>query len=110
MKRIFKVFAIVMVFCFLLSACSAGDNFEKNILGKWSLDEGCKGYYDLTFFDDGTCIYSDRTGSSCDWAIVNDNKLKLDLNTPVYTISSITSKKMILLDGDTEVTYSKVED
>ena len=110
MKRIFKVFALVTVFCFLLSACSSGNNYEKNILGKWSLDEESKGYYDLTFFDDGTCIYSDNTGSSCDWAIVNDNKLKLDLDTPIYTIYSITSEKMILLDGDTEVIYHKVEE
>lgn len=49
MKRIFKVFALVTVFCFLLSACSSGNNYEKNILGKWSLDEESKGYYDLTF-------------------------------------------------------------
>ena len=112
----FLLSALLLVFALLIcTACGKGGNIEKKIVGSWYMDgrptvtrDGEYGPT-FTFYDDGTCQIASEYGV-CEWAIVNDNQLKLTNyygETSVAEISEITKDTLTLFDGHRSMYYQR---
>ena len=103
MKVFRSIIAIVLVLSliFALSACSSK---KEKLVGTWEADG-----YSFTFNSDGTCKMG-FGGYSVDGTYkVDGDKLSLTFNgeTESMTIDSVDGSKLVLVDGNETVTFTK---
>lgn len=99
-KNLLAMISIMLLATVLLMGCG-GKNYEKELVGSWYA-EGDEPVF--TFYDDGTCeidIYGYTTG---EWAVVNENQLKLTVyfdEFKIYPIISLDKGCLTInIDGD----------
>lgn len=99
MKKKFLAVSLVLSTVMLLSGCGGGNNYEKKLAASW-YEEGDDSPA-FTLYSDGTCQIDNEYGTG-QWAVVNDNQLKLTNfygESMVVTIVSIEDGCLTISDG-----------
>lgn len=97
MKKATVLVLALFILCAALCAC--GGSSEDTLAGTWENTAGGASINEITFFTDGTCLLS-FDSAVYNWAIVNENQLKVTSSAYVFVWQFDISGNTLTLESE----------